>query len=174
MFDDRTSQNDPGVQQRPPGDGIQMPKKQVPVFTLVAWAGVIAAVAVLFLNKQHPNASAAPISQAEFLDKLDSNQIASATVEVNQQTMPLAEVTGTFYEVDKDGKVTSTEIPFTVHNFFLTGVVENKLVHSRYVSFSASNTVLMNLLWSITPFLILGVLFWFFFIRQIKARRTGA
>ncbi len=38
----------------------------------------------------------------------------------------------------------------------------------------APNVMVMNLLWGIAPFLILGVLFWFFFIRQIKMAGKGA
>ena len=32
----------------------------------------------------------------------------------------------------------------------------------------------MSVLWSIAPFLLIGVLFWFFFIRQIKIAGKGA
>jgi len=34
--------------------------------------------------------------------------------------------------------------------------------------------MLMNLVWGVAPFIILGLLFWFFFIRQIKAAGKGA
>lgn len=170
MFDNPiTNRNDPGGQQGPPGDHIDRPK--VPLFTLLAWAAIIVASVFLMLAKQHTNASVAPITQADFLGKLDSNQIARATVQVNQQTMPLVEITGTYYEVGTDGKVSSTEIPFTVHNFLLSGEVENKLVHSPRIAMSSPNTALANLLWGVAPFLILGVLFWFFLIRRIKAKR---
>jgi len=166
MFDEGSNRINPGAQQRPPGD----PVRKVPVFTLIAWAGIIAASAALFLMKHHIAASTVQISQGEFLGMLASNQIVSATVAINQQTVPLAEITGTFYGTDADGKATKGEIPFTVHNFLLTGDIENDLSHSLKISFKTPNTVMANLLWSIMPFLILGVLFWFFFMRQIKRR----
>ncbi len=36
------------------------------------------------------------------------------------------------------------------------------------------NTILFNLLTTFAPFLLIGILFWFFFIRQIKAAGKGA
>jgi cell division protease FtsH len=36
------------------------------------------------------------------------------------------------------------------------------------------NAMLMSALWTIVPFLVIGVLFWFFFIRQIKMAGKGA
>ena len=84
--------------------------------------------------------------------------------------MPLVEITGTYYGTDADGKATKEKIPFTVHNALLTGDVQNELSHSRNISFTAPNTVVANLLWGIAPFVILGLLFWFFFMRQIKKR----
>jgi hypothetical protein len=130
----------------------------------------MAACAVLFLMKQHIAAPPMRISQAEFLDKFASNQIVRATVMINQQTMPLAEIIGTFWETDKDGKVTKEEIPFAVYNALLTGDVQNELSHSPKISFSTPSLIQTSLLWNLAPFLIMGVLFWFFFMRQIKKR----
>ncbi len=138
MLDDGSNRINPGGQQRPPGD----PVRRVPVFMLIAWAGIIAASVALFLVKQHIAATTVQISQGEFLNRFASNQIVRATVAINQQTMPLAEITGTFYRTDADGKVTKNEIPFTVHNFLLTGSIENDLSHSRNISFTTPNTVI--------------------------------
>ncbi|HUC86268.1 MAG TPA: ATP-dependent zinc metalloprotease FtsH [Candidatus Acidoferrales bacterium] len=166
---------DNGGQKKPPGNGFN----RIPVFTLLAWAGIIAAAAVLFLMKQKITAPATAISQADFLAKCASNQIAGANVVVNQQTLPLAEITGTYYvekEVgpEKIGKGTSVDVPFVVHNFLLTQEAETLLSHNPKITISSPNVVVMNLIWGIAPFLILGVLFWFFFIRQIKAAGKGA
>jgi cell division protease FtsH len=76
--------------------------------------------------------------------------------------------------VEDAGKAPSDEIPFVVHNAWLTPVQLELLTRSSKISNSAPNVVVMSLLWSILPFLILGVLFWFFFIRQIKAAGKGA
>jgi cell division protease FtsH len=39
---------------------------------------------------------------------------------------------------------------------------------------SETNPMLMNMIWTIAPFLLIGILFWFFFIRQIKMAGKGA
>jgi ATP-dependent Zn protease len=176
MFDDDSNLKD-GGQKKPQGNGFN----RIPVFTLLAWAGIIAAAVVLFMMKQHITTPANPMQQATFLDLFASNQIASATVIVNQQTLPLSEVTGNLVP-DKDAKATkdATGAPvtlgeaFVVHNAWFTPEQLNLLTRSKAISISAPNVVVMNLLWGIAPFLILGVLFWFFFIRQIKAAGKGA
>ncbi len=39
---------------------------------------------------------------------------------------------------------------------------------------SETNPMLLNMIWTVAPFLLIGVLFWFFFIRQIKMAGKGA
>jgi cell division protease FtsH len=172
MFDDDSNLKENGGQKKPPGNGFN----KIPVFTLLAWAGIIVAAAALFLMKQRITPPPNELKQSVFLDKLASNQIASAQVVVNQQQLPLVEINGTYYSPDKDGKIAkdATTVPFVAHNFLLTKEAETSLSHSPNVTISAPNVVVMNLLWGIAPFLILGVLFWFFFIRQIKAAGKGA
>ena len=166
MSDGRSNQQDFGGQQQPPGNRY----KKIPVLTLVLWAGIIAATVVLFFMKQHIREPARQITQAEFFDKFASNQIVRATVVVNQQALPLVEITGTYLKTDQNGEATKDEIQFTVHNFLLTGEAERELTHSPKITISSPNTVLTNVLWGIAPFLTLGLLFWFFLMRQIKAK----
>ena len=169
MFDDDSNLKD-GGQKKPPVNGFN----RIPAFTLLAWAGIVAAVVVLFLMKQHITAPPQQLTQAEFLEKFSSNQIATATLVVNQQALPLVEIDGSYLALDKDGKVGKDQIPFVVRNAWMTPEQINLLARSRAISNSAPNVMVMNLLWGIAPFLVLGVLFWFFFIRQIKAAGKGA
>ena len=170
MFDDDSNSKENGGQKKPPGNSFN----KIPVFTLLAWAGIIAAAVTLFMMKQHITVPVSPIMQSEFLQKFDSNQIATATIVVNQQSLPLTEINGFYYRAEKDGKLTKDEIPFVVHNAWLTPEMMNALTHSPKITISAPNVVVMNVLLGLAPFLILGVLFWFFFIRQIKAAGKGA
>ena len=133
---------------------------RIPLITLFVWAAIIGAAALLFLMREQITTPAAPISHAEFLEKFQSNQIASATVVVNQQRLPLVEITGSFYEMGKDGKPTTTEIPYVVHNAWPSAEELSMLERSPKVSMRSPNVVLMNLLWSIAPLLILSVPVW--------------
>jgi ATP-dependent Zn protease len=168
MLEDSSNRPGYGGQPMPPGGGY----RKVPVFTLVAWAGILVATVFLFFAKQHVAAKegSMQMTQAEFLDRLASNQIVQATVAVNQQFMPLVQISGTYQATDKNGNAASDAVPFTVHNFMLTGEAEDVLTHSKAVSFSTENAVVSNLIWSLAPFLILGLLFWFFFMRQLKKK----
>ncbi len=130
-------------------------RKTIVAITLLAIIGAIAAV---FALTGHHLAPATLLTQTEFLDKFALNQIAGATIAVNQQALPLEEITGTFYRLDKNGKPTRDLVPFVVHNAWLTPDELNQLTHSPGISNSAPNPVVMNLLWGIAPLIVLGLI----------------
>src|SRR5208337_3976058 len=49
-----------------------------------------------------------------------------------------------------------------------------QLIRSNKVVMTMPNAMLMSALCTIVPFLLIGILFWFFFIRQIKIAGKGA
>ena len=167
MFEDDSNSNKDA--KKPPGGA-----NKFSVFTIVAWAAIIAAMVGLFAMQKgmHP-AAAKPIDQSVFLQKFESNQIAHATIMVNQQTLPLCEITGSYYLLD-DGKLTTNTEAFVVGNAWLTSDRVEALTRSNVVKVGSPNIVMQNLLLSLLPFVILAALFWFFFIRQIKAAGKGA
>ena len=81
MFDDDTNSKESGGQKKPPGKSFN----NVPIYTMLAWAGIIAAAVVLWTMRQHITTPPGPIAESEFLEKFASNQIAGATIVVNQQ-----------------------------------------------------------------------------------------
>jgi cell division protease FtsH len=173
MFDEDSNQkkDSGGGQKKPPGNGFS----KIPTFTLLAWAGIIAATVALFMMKNRYQAPpSAEIQQSDFLQKFDSNQIAGAVITLNLQTLPLTEISGKYFKADKEGRVTKEEVPFVVHNAWLTSEMVNQLAKSDKIKVNSQNMMLSNFLWGIAPFIILGLLFWFFFIRQIKAAGRGA
>src|SRR5215831_15842445 len=100
MFDDDSNPKNSGGSKKPSGNGFS----KIPVFTLLAWAGIIAATVALFMMKNHYSAPATVLTQAEFMQKFESNQIAHATINLGSQSSALTPVTGTFYQTDKEGK----------------------------------------------------------------------
>jgi cell division protease FtsH len=175
MFDEDSNQKETGGQKKPSGNGFS----KIPTFTLLAWAGIIAATVALFMMKNHYTAPATVLSQAEFLQKFQSNQVAHATINLGGQSSMLTPITGTIYQVDNDGNIVKkdgkpVEIPFSAPNAYLTQKMLDQLLVSDKVEAGAPNAMLMNVVWGLAPFIILGVLFWFFFIRQIKAAGRGA
>jgi len=170
MFDDDTNSKDNGGQKKQPGNGFS----KIPMFTLLAWAGIIALTVALFMMKKNYLMGQTPVvlAQSEFLNKFASNQIAHATINLNSQSSLLMPVVGEFLETGKDGKV--ARVPFTAPNAYFTQTMLDQLFRSGNVEPGAPNAALMNIVTFVAPFLILGILFWFFFIRQIKAAGKGA
>jgi cell division protease FtsH len=170
MFDDDSNEKkkDSKGDKKSSGGGFNLQ-----MGTLLVWAVIIAAVIGLFLMQNRYKVPANEIQQSLFLEKFETNQIANATISLNQQQLPLTEINGTYLEV-KDGKVLTNEVAFVVHNAWLTSEMVNNLAHSSKVKISSPNVMLMNVVWGLAPFVILAVLFWFFFIRQIKAAGKGA
>jgi len=175
MFDeDDSKKNDRGGDKKPPG-GLSFPP-----FTWIAWIAIIGAIAVVmyFYNhrmNQPPNI----ITQSQFLQKFESNQVVRASVVFNQQTAPLTEISGICYQVDKDGNVVKEngkpkEIAFAVPNAFLTEKMVEELMRSDKIKNDTNNQMLSAIGYQLLFFLGIGVLFWFFFIRQIKIAGKGA
>jgi len=168
MFDNDSNPKDGGGKKKPSGNGFN----NIPTVTLLAWAAIIAATVGLFMMKNHYTAPAIVLSQSEFLTKFQSNQIAHATINFNAQSSPLTPIAGEYLETAKDGK--QTKVPFVSPNAMLTQKMLDQLLVSDKIEAGAPNIMLTNFLWGIAPFLVLGLLFWFFFIRQIKAAGKGA
>jgi cell division protease FtsH len=147
-------------------------------FTMLAWAAIIAAMFGLFAmsNKFRPKVEN-EISQPAFLAKFETNQICSATITPNQQQIlpiTIAEISGEYYDVNNEGRVLTNQVGFVVRNALLTSSQVDALVHSGKIKTNIPSLVVQNILISLLPFIILAGLFWFFFIRQIKAAGKGA
>ena len=99
MADDDSNQKD--NKKKSGGNGFN----NIPVFTLLAWAAIIAATVGLFMVKKNFTAPAAQLSQADFLNKFASNQIVHASINFNAQSSPLTPISGEFLETGKDGLV---------------------------------------------------------------------
>jgi len=167
MFDDNSNQKDSGGQKKPPGNGLN----KFPAFTLLAWAGIILALVALVAMQNHYRVQPVVLSQAEFLERFESNQIAHATINLGQSSL-LTPVSGEYLETGKDGK--TEKIPFTAPNVYLTQKMLDQLLVSKTVEAGAPNAMLLNVLYTIGPILLIAVLFWFFFVRQIKMAGKGA
>jgi cell division protease FtsH len=169
MFDNDSNSKDNGGQKKPPGKGFDRSY----LFTMLVWAAIIAAAVTVYSMKNRITTPSTVLSQSDFLSKFQSNQIAHAQINLGGQTSQLTPINGTFYQVDtKTGR--TNEVGFIAPNVFLTQKMLDQLLVSDRIEAGAPNVMLMNLVWGVAPFIILGLLFWFFFIRQIKAAGKGA
>jgi len=120
-------------------------------------------IILLMLIKDRMDEHGERISQYQFEELVESDQIARATVIYDQQG-PLNEIVGTYY---KSGSGRRIEVPFQT-KVRLTGRLEERLLKSPQFEVRQPNTMLMSLVWSLLPILLIAALIWFFFIRQIR------
>jgi len=169
MLDDDSNSKDSGAKKKASGNGFN--KNQG--YTLLVWAVLIAAMVAFFTMRDRITTPAVVLSQSEFLTKFQSNQIAKASINLGGQSSLLTPVTGEYFETDKSGK--QTKVAFVSPNaYFTQKMLDQLLAPPTNVEVGAPNVMLTQMLWGIAPFLVIGLLFWFFFIRQIKAAGKGA
>ncbi|MGA3284991.1 MAG: ATP-dependent metallopeptidase FtsH/Yme1/Tma family protein, partial [Verrucomicrobiota bacterium] len=168
MFDDDPNQRNGGNrgQKKPPG-GFK-----VPTSTWILWIAILGGLVALMMLKSRMTTQGDTLSQSEFLQKFSSNQIAHATINFNSQSSPLTPIVGTYYKTGKDGK--PGEASFSAPNAMLTQKMLDELLVSDKIEAGAPNAMLWSIGYQLLFFVCIGLLFWFFFIRQIKIAGKGA
>ncbi|HVV73518.1 MAG TPA: AAA family ATPase, partial [Verrucomicrobiae bacterium] len=143
---------------------------KVPPRTWLVWIAIFGGIILLMLFKEKMDTPGDLLSQSQFWMKVDSNLIVRATINYSPQDTALNEVNGIYYKMQDDRKV---EAPFRA-KLRLTPSMEEKLYATGRFEPHAPNTMLMSVAVSVLPFIIIAVLIWFFFIRQIKMAGKGA
>jgi cell division protease FtsH len=170
-------------QNKKSGDKKPSGNFQFPVSTWLVWILIIGSIVALVAVNQKMHTPSNQISGDEFFKIFNAGQIAHATIEYAPQgAYPNAtfnDITGTYFKTDKDGNVIkdnskTNEVPFTATQVLLTQARLDQLLASNKFTPVQQNTVLFSLLTTFAPFLLIGILFWFFFIRQIKMAGKGA
>ncbi len=167
MFDDDSNQRNGGDrgQKKPPG-GFK-----VPMSTWILWIAILGGLVALMMLKSRMTTQGDVMSQSEFLQKFNSNQIVHATVNFNSQSSPLTPITGTYFKKE-NGK--TVEAAFSAPNAMLTQKMLDELLVSDKIEAGAPNAMLWSIGYQLLFFVGIGLLFWFFFIRQIKIAGKGA
>ena len=107
MFDEDQNRKNGDDPKKPPG-GFKVPSA-----TWLAWIAIIGSIVALMLLHNRMGAQNSTLSQADFFQKYESNQIAQATINYNLQSGNLIEIVGTYYKTEKDGSIRrKTASPF--------------------------------------------------------------
>ncbi|HYV27032.1 MAG TPA: ATP-dependent zinc metalloprotease FtsH, partial [Candidatus Eisenbacteria bacterium] len=159
------------------------PKKggefRVPPRTWIVWIAIFGGIITLMLVKDKMEWQGESLKQYRFQQLVDSNLISKAIINYNPQNGALTEITGEYYKTDGAGnKLKKADGEFDTAPFRskvrLTPETEAQIVNNLHFEVREPNTMLLSVLWSVLPFVILGTLVWFFFIRQIKMAGKGA
>ena len=159
-------------------DGKRGGEFRVPPRTILIWIAIMGAIPLLmFMNKGVGPSQIEPLKQSQLMEKVNSNQIAQGTITYDPQSF-LHDVRGSYFKTDpagervlEDGK--PIKVPFYA-KVRLTEKMEDKILELGVFETRQPNTVLLGLAYSLGPILVIGVLIWFFFIRQIKMAGKGA
>jgi cell division protease FtsH len=173
MFDEDQNKKKGDDPKKPPG-GFKVPSA-----TWLAWIAIIGSIGALMLVHNRMGTPDSNLKQAVFFQKYESNQIAQATINYNLQSGNLIEIVGTYYETEKDGSIAKKDgkpvlIPFTTKALLTEKMKDILLPPAGKLEVSETSPMLLNMIWTVAPFLLIGILFWFFFIRQIKMAGKGA
>jgi len=151
---------------------------RVPPRTWIVWIAIFGGIVLLMLFRDRMETPGEVLEQATFQQFVESNFIAQATINYNPQSLALTEVSGKYYK-NADGKRIKDAagqdvlVPFRAR-VRLPEKLEEKLLTLPSVEVREPNTMLLSVLYSVLPILLIGVLIWFFFIRQIKMAGKGA
>ncbi len=144
---------------------------KVPPGRYILWIAILAAAPLLILVKNSSTTQGDVLSQADFERLVESGQVTEGTVIYNPPGTFLNEITGKYRKSGLDGKVVETRFKAKV---LLYEELKKKVFESKKFEVKEANTFLLGLLYSVFPILVIGLLIWFFFIRQIKMAGKGA
>ena len=150
------------------------PKKggefRVPPRTWILWIVILGAIPLLLLFKEKPDGAKEQLSENQFIALLDQGKVQRGTVWYDMQSLMLQEITGV-YSKTENGK----DVPI---KFSTLAVVDDdlnrKLRESHVFERKKPNTLVQGMLVSVLPILLIALLIWFVFIRQIKMAGKGA
>jgi serine/threonine protein kinase len=146
---------------------IRNPKSKRVSRTAIAAAALIAIIGCIvawMLLHNHMGPQTDSITETDFLQKFKANQIANATITDNPQSPQFVQITGNFFETDKDGKILNPpkEVPFIVPYAMLPSDIENELAHADRIVRKTPNPMLSaigyNLLFFVGILLIPGII----------------
>jgi cell division protease FtsH len=146
--------------------------------TWVVWIAILCSVVVLLTLKSRVDNEVKPLTQHRFMQLVESNLIVSATINYSAQSPFLTEIIGKYQATDANGTVMTDggqprEVAFRT-KARLTESMEERLLALPAFEPREQSVVMTNILLSLLPFLIIAVVIWFVFIRQIKMAGKGA
>ena len=84
---------------------------RVPPKTWIVWIAIFGGIISLMMLKDRIDSNVAPLKQYDFLQKVESNLVASASINYGAQSGFLTEITGSYYKTDSTGNILKNEEP---------------------------------------------------------------
>ena len=139
---------------------------RVPPRTWILWIAIIGAIPLLFLFKDNRE-NQITLTQPEFIEMLHTGAIKKGVIWFGQDLF-MQSITGEYVPPGKDAPV---KFKTEVH---LYESLDKELGESGLFIPKHPNTVVQSVILNLLPFVLVGLLIWFVFIRQIKMAGKGA
>ncbi len=144
---------------------------RVPPRTWMVWIAIFGGIVLLMFFRDRMNTQGEVLTQKEFFRLFEAGAIEEGTINYSPQSAFLTEIVGTYRRGESGGKDALT--PF-VTKARLTESMEQQLLDSGKFEPREQSTLWLSVFFSIFPILLIALLIWFFFIRQIKMAGKGA
>src|SRR5215204_2138916 len=151
---------------------------RVPPRTYLLWIAIIGLIPLLVIFKQNATNQGQQLTQYQFVQMVTNDLISKATITLDPQQPFSRDIRGKYFKVDGDGKKIlengrPIELPFYTQVFLTDQRLETLLSGPKFES-RRPNALVINLIWSLGPILLVALLIYFVFIRQIKMAGKGA
>jgi cell division protease FtsH len=137
----------------------------------ILWIAILAAIPLLMIFRQNSATQGVQLTQNEFLRELRATNIIDGTIVYDAQSPFLQEIRGKYFATSESGGRVQKIYNARVR---LTDKLEDDVLGTGLFEVKQPNTVLVNILYTLLPILVIGLLIWFLFIRQIKMAGKGA
>lgn len=149
------------------------PEFKVPARTYVIWIAIIGLIPLIAIFRQNKGDAGQHLRQHEFIQKVSNDLIATATITLDPQSPYLRDIRGRYFKADPGGQKAieqgkPVEVPFYAQ-VYLTDQILHELLNRPQFQAKRPNTLLSNLIWSLGPILLVALLIYFVFIRQLKS-----
>ncbi len=144
---------------------------RVPPRTYILWIAILGAIPLLMVFKNTGPMQAEPLSAPQFTQILKSNLVLKGKIVYDPQSGYLHEIEGRYKKPLGGDNFEERDFRTRIR---ITDKFDDQLREMGIFEVKQVNTVLLGLAYSLGPILLIGLLIWFVFIRQIKMAGKGA
>jgi cell division protease FtsH len=135
-------------------------------------------IPLLYLIRSQSDQKQLTLTYTQFIEKVERGDIIEGLIRYDPQYNSLREIAGRYVVRNEKGEIAKTEEGKPQESTFqieipLTPELEQTLLQQGLKT-AKPNTVLLNVIVGLLPFLLLIALIYFFFVRQIKMAGKGA
>ena len=161
------------------GDGGKNNDFRASVRPWIIWLAILGFVPILIMLRDRAEPRRVTLSYTDFIKAVEEDRVVAGEIAYNPQSSDLRAITGQLKKLTKDGKPVMTAAGDEAADLFrikipITPNLLEKLLATGKFQTVEPNTLLLNIVFTLLPFLLIGLFIYFFFVRQIKMAGKGA